>query len=376
MRGRAASQSLSRTRGRLAAAGVVASLASAGCAGGPEVVQLPPMQFGVVRGEGGARVEALDPEALYGEATRAFDALQYVLAAEKYGVIADRFPKTRYGAVAAFNAGLSLEKAGRFADATARFEQAVAEARQPSDADDALLRLAACHEALEAWAALRDVGVRLLAPDRLARLSPANRVAAHGIRGRGHEGTGALALAERDYREVLAIHQRHVGDAGLEASGFVSLAQQRSAEIYQALFGSIHFRLPLERMERDLEDKSNFFLMAQNGYLKTLRLRHPDWATVAGFRLGQLYEQMYDDLMSAEVPKDLSREEVEVYYEELRAEVRPLLERAIEIYERNLRLGQRFGRDDAWVRKTEGSLARLKDILRAEAARAATSALD
>jgi tetratricopeptide (TPR) repeat protein len=278
--------------------------------------------------------------------------------------------------VAAFNAGLSLEKANRFAEAVRRFEQAVTHARKSSDADDALFRLAACHESLQDWGALRDTGARLLGADAGARLSPANRVAAHAIRGRGHEGTGALALAERDYRAALAVHQDHLGDAALASSAFVSLAQHRSAELYFTLFASIHFRLPLDRMERDLEDKSNFFLMAQNGYLKTLRLRHPAWATVAGFRLGQLYEQMYDDLISAEVPADLSPDEVDVYYEELRAEVRPLLERAIEIYERNLRLGQRFGRDDEWVRKTEGSLARLKDILRAEAGRAATSALD
>ncbi len=358
-----------------ALAAVVAALGGA-CAGRREVIALPPMEFGVVQGEGGPRVEALDAEALYGEATRAYDRLQFLLAAEKYGLIADRFPASRFAAVAAFNAGLALEKATRFAEAVPRFEQAVKQARTQSDADDALLRMAACQEALQDWAGLVATGGRLVGADGGRRLSPANRVAAYAIRGRGHEGTGALALAERDYRAALAVHQDHLGDAARESSAFVSLAQQRSAEIYFTLFASIHFRLPLDRMERDLEDKSNFFLMAQNGFLKALRLRHPAWATVAGFRLGQLYEQMYDDLMSAEVPSDLTRDEVEVYYEELRGEVRPLLERAIEIYERNIRLGQRFGRDDEWVRRTEGSLARLKDILRAEAARAATSDLD
>jgi tetratricopeptide (TPR) repeat protein len=358
--------------GVLGAMATALGLCASACASKAEVVELPPMRFAVV----GERVEALDAEALYSEATRAYDAGSFELAAGKYGLIADRFPESRYGAVAAFNAGLALEKAARFDEAVPRYEQAVRQARRAGDADDALLRLAACHEAREDWGAMREAGKRLLGVDDGARLSVANRLAALAIRGRGAEGTGSLALAERDYRAALGLYQDNLGDAALAQSPFVSLSQLRIAEIYRTLFASIGFRLPLSRMERDLEDKSNFFLMAQNAYLRTLRLRHADFATLAGYRLGLLYEVMHDDLMSAEVPSDLTREEVEVYYEELRAQVKPLLERAVEIYERNLRLGQRFGRDDAWIRKTEASLARLRDLIRADAGRDALQAID
>jgi tetratricopeptide (TPR) repeat protein len=347
--------------------GVALGLGVGACASKPAVVELPPLRFAVV----GQRVEALDADTLHEEATRAYDTRAFVLAAEKYGLIADRFPESRYGAVAAFNAGLALEKEARFDEAAQRFEQAVRQARRPADADDALLRLAGCHEAREDWSGMRSAGERLLGDDGGARLTVANRLAAYAIRGRGHEGTGALARAERDYRAALTLYQQHLGDGALEQSPFVSLAQLRIAEIYQALFASISFRLPLARMERDLEDKSNFFLMAQSAYLRSLRLRHPDFATLAGYRLGLLYERMHADLVAAEVPTDLTPEEVEVYHEELRSQVKPLLERAVEIYERNLRLGQRFGRDDAWVRETEASLARLRELMRAEARREA-----
>ena len=103
------------------------------------------------------------------------------------------------------------------------------------------------------------------------------------------------------------------------------------------------------------------------------RLQHPDWAVVAGFRLGALYETMYDDMLAAEVPSELTPEEVAIYEEELRSKVRPLLVRAIDIYERNLRLGQRFGKRDDWMQKTEASLTRLQELLRADVRRAAES---
>src|SRR5690606_33885338 len=126
---------------------------------------------------------------------------------------------------------------------------------------------------------------------------------------------------ERDYRKALDLYQDHLEVRGLDKSPYVSQAQFRIGEIYRELFASIRFRLPLERMARDLEDKSNFFLMAQSAFLRALRLQHPDWAVVAGYRLGALYETMHDDMMAAEVPNDLSPEEIEIYEEELRSKV-------------------------------------------------------
>lgn len=337
-------------------------------------IEMEPMRFAVVEGEGGRTVEALDPEALFTDGNRLFEAQDYEHAAHKYGVIVDHFPDTRWYVVASFNAGLSLERAGRHTDAVGRFRAHIAAVSGSKDAQDALFRVAACHEALAEWDAMYAVGEELLAP-HYRDIGAVDRLAAHAVRGRAAEGRGQLALAERDYRKALELYQQNLEQRGLDKSPFVSMAQYRIGEIYRELFAAIRFKLPLERMARDLEDKSNFFLMAQSAYLRALRLQHPEWATQAGFRLGALYETMYEDMMGAEVPDDLTRDEIEIYYEALRDKVRPLLVRAIDIYERNIRLGQRMGRRDGWVSKTEASLARLREVLRAESSRAAENQL-
>ncbi len=348
----------------------VVALLGTGCASGGTHIALDPMHLAVVRGEGGPRVEALDAEGLYEEGSAAWNRGDIALAVEKYGLVADHFPDSRYGVVATYNAGLGLEKLERFADAVVRFHSVVARVHGSRDAQDALFRIAACQEALEDWSGLRDTGIELLSP-HYRDIAVLDRIAAHAVRGRGQEGLGQLALAERDYRAALDIYKQNLGMHGIEQSPFVALAQFRIGEIYHALFASIQFRLPLDRMARDLEDKSNFFLMAQTAYLRALRLRSPTWTVVAGYRLGSLYEVMYDDMLSAEVPPELTRDEVELYYAELRSQVRPLLDRAVDIYERNLRLGQRQGQGDAWIKRTEASLARLRDVMRADAGRAA-----
>lgn len=341
---------------------VLAMMFLGACASSSETIEMDPMRFAVIEDERGRRVESLDPETLFQEGNRAFEANDFALAADKYELVLTSSPGSRWEKVATFNAGLALEKAGRFAEAVPRFAAMVELVRGSKDAQDALFRLAACHEALGDWSAMAAAGDELARP-HFADIGVGDRIAALAVRGRGREGQGQLALAERDYRAALELYREHLGERGLDKSPYVSLAQYRIGEIYRDLFASIRFKLPLERMARDLEDKSNFFLMAQSAFLRALRLQHPDWAVVAGYRLGLLYEAMYEDMLAAEVPTELTAEEREIYFEELRVKVRPLLDRAIDIYERNLRLGQRFGKRDDWMQKTEASLARLQKIL-------------
>lgn len=347
--------------------GMVAALGFSACAS-EQVIEMDPMRFQVVEDERGRRVETLDPETLFQEGNRAFEAQDFELAALKYNLIVERFPDSRWGPVATFNSGLALEKAGRQGEAVPRFSQMVERVRGSKDAQDALFRLAACHQALHDWEAMHAVGDEILRP-HFAGIAIGDRIAGLAIRGRAAEGFGQLALAERDYRAALELYQDNLELRGLDKSPHVSQAQYRIGEIYRLLFASIRFRLPLERMARDLEDKSNFFLMAQSAFLRTLRLRHPDWAVIAGYRLGALYETMYRDMLEAEVPPELTEEEVAIYDEELNRKVRPLLVRAIDIFERNLRMGQRFGKRDDWMQKTEASLERLRELLQQEAKR-------
>jgi tetratricopeptide (TPR) repeat protein len=344
-----------------------------GCASTP-VYEMEPMHFRVVDTAGVKRVEALDPEALFEEGNRAFQAERFEEAAEKYGLVVDRFPQSRWHQVATFNSGLALEKAGKCDQAIARFSSFSTEVTGSKDAQDALFRIAACYEQLKQWPSMLEIAQELLRP-HFRGINVSDRLAATVVRGRANEGLEELALAERDYRSALDLYQANLEDRGLGKSPYVSVAQFRIGELYRELFASIRFKLPLERMARDLEDKSNFFLMAQSAYLRAIRLQHNEWAVVAGFNLGALYETMYEDMLAAEVPDTLTEEEVGIYFEELHAKIRPLLTRAIDIYERNLRLGQRMGKRDAWMQKTEASLARLKDVLRAQASRAAEGEL-
>ena len=100
--------------------------------------------------------------------------------------------------------------------------------------------------------------------------------------------------------------------------------------------------------------------------MRAIRRDNKDWALAAGFRTGEIYEAFYRDFMKAEVPEDLSEEEVEIYYAELREQVEPLLKRAIRVYEKNIKMGARSRQSqNPWVHKTEEHL-KVRELVREE----------
>lgn len=344
--------------------------AAAGCATPGQVVKLDPMRIEAVEVDGEQRVEVMDPQVLFEEAGKAFQSSDYATAAQKYSLIVERFPESRFADVSRYNGGLSLARSDRCAEAIVLFSQMIERVAGSRDAQDGLFQVAACHEKTESWPEAQATLDRLLKPE-FKGIAAVAKVEAHALRGLALQRQGEVAKAERDYKASLALYKKNIEHEALRRSRYVSMAQYQIAEIYRDLFEAIRIQLPLERMEQDLSAKSDLFLKCQAAYLRTVRLQHPEYSVSAGYQLGQIFETFYDHLLSAEVPTDLDEEEVAVYYEALKDKIKPLVEKAVDIFERNLRLGQRMGRSGEWMRKTEASLARLRELMRDDLAREA-----
>ncbi len=109
-------------------------------------------------------------------------------------------------------------------------------------------------------------------------------------------------------------------------------------------------------------------LSAQGHYLRTIRIGNPDWAVAAGYRIGELYDEMYVQMTEAPPPPGLDAEHEAAYREELRRKVRVLVTKAIAIYESTLATARRTGVENRFVEKTQSSLERMKkELLVAEA---------
>ncbi len=299
----------------------------------------------------------VDSTTVNREAIRAYKKRRYDEAIAKYAILIESFPDSQYYLPALYNSGLAYEQLGRWKDALPLYERLVQEQPGDDSATDALYRMANCYGQLEEHEEVRKTVKRILGRTGLSNY---DLIEAHTRLGDALYGLGRLSAAEDAYTDALKINQRARPDEVVpEDSHFVVAAQYGISRVYHDLFRALKFQLPVERMEKDMEDKISLFMRAQTAYIRTMRKGNAHWATAAGYHIGLMYEEMYRDLLAAETP-DLNDEESQLYFEELRAQIRPLMERALQIYEKNITLSERYNVDNDYTRKTQESLERLK----------------
>ena len=347
-----------RWRSRLVLALVGSSLGCATTAAtdGPVDVELDPL---VLRAHDG-KVEAIDARELFKAATGAYARGEHAKAADQFQDVARLFPDSKYAAHALYDAGLALMQLERWQDAVEVLEAAQSGLTSPRDQLDAECQKGVCYTRLGAW---RDAQKTLASVLTQPTLSVREQVENRARLGAAYYELGDFARAERELETALEQARLNPGVPSLKNNAVVAQAQFLVGEIYRDLFRSIQFRLPVETMQRDLSDKSNFFLKAQTDYLDCIRLSAKPWSVAAGFRLGELYEAMYEDMMGAEIPGDLTADDRVIYFDELKKYVQPLVERAVDIYERNLSMNDRLGGAADWAKKSEAGLARMRHIL-------------
>jgi len=347
-------------------------IALAGCGGAARkddpVHHFDPLEFKAQATPAGPKVYIRDFNTLFEEAMDHYRAKRFDDAIARFDLILKEFPKHAGLVAAQFNAGLAADGKGDHAEAAKRFGDVLVRAKGKRDARDAMFRLMTAYEKLGRWKDLVAL-VRPVLDDAQAaaaiggKLGLLDELEARARLGIAMRKAGDVPAAEKmlksatriylDRREVLLVAQ----------SEWVPRAYLEQGSIYRDLFGSIRFRLPVEKMERDLDDKSSLFLKAQEAYLRAVRLHHPEFSVAAGFELGQLYERFVDDLDQAEVPADFDKESLEIYREELWKHTAPLVRHAIDIYRRNLTLAEELRAKGDWRVKTEAQLKRMEALV-------------
>src|SRR5215471_4337767 len=271
------------------------------------------------------RLERLNDEELFASGESAFAAHDYKQAARYFDRLVDFHPKSRHLRAATYDAGLAHEKNGDWEEALARFCVLADAPNGTGDALDAAFRVA-------------EVLYHLGRP------------------------------AEATFRAALAEYQA-VEDKSLVDDFYPTQAQFFLGEIYRLRYQTISFDpgKSVDELSKDLEYKAELLLSAQGHYLRAIRMGNGYWATASGERIGGLYENLYEQMMSSPVPKELDAEEAVVYRQELRKKVRILITKAINIYERTLETAERIGAANPFVERTRESLRKMKELLLADA---------
>ncbi|MCU0697625.1 MAG: tetratricopeptide repeat protein [Myxococcaceae bacterium] len=334
----------------------------------PQTTATPAVQqvtFDDVVITGDLELEKLNDEELFAAGTSFYAAEDWAQAARYFSRICDFHPNSKHRRLALYNAGLSFEKLKAWDEAYAKFIELADPAKGTGDSLDAAFRVAEVLYHLERFAEAIDV-LRVIAdrPD----LSVDKRIEARTQQGICELESNDMDTAEKSLRSVLAMYTEHP-DKELIDEYFPAQAQFFVGEIYRLRYESVVLdaNKSTEKLADDLEYKSELLLSSQGHYLRAIRLGNGYWATAAGQRIGQLYENMYDHMTNAPAPADLSQDEQDVYRAELRKKIRVLISKAITVYERTLEAAERIGAQSPFVEETRASLQRMKQLLLAEA---------
>lgn len=326
-----------------------------------ETLDLDPM---LIRPSKDGPTESIDVGELFDRAYRSFSNRRYEDAAADYELIVRHFPDSRFFLPSAYNAGLSFEKLERWPDAVRMYRTIIARHPDNEETTDAYYRLAGALEHTGEYQAVVELMTEVLLRPGISNF---DRVEAHVRRSTALLELGDYEGAADGFRNAIRLNEDAPREEQVAVSShYIVQSYFGIGRAYHHMVSDIRLVLPPERMGEDLKKKAELFITSQANYIRALGFHHPQWSMAAGYMIGRLYEDFYRDIFMAEIPDDLTEEHLALYFEELRKHIRPLMERAVQVYEKNLSLSKRIMRnpeENAWVQDTEKHLQRLKSYL-------------
>lgn len=283
-----------------------------------------------------------------------------------YELLLKTFPDSELVPETHFNIGLCYEKLEEVEKALGKFQGILSAYPGHKIYKDAYFRSAFALAKLQRWPEATDHFWQIR---QLPQLTSMDELEARVAQGVGMFMQDDFATAEKEFMSALRFYEERSKGEYLPAEYWVGQSRFYLGEIYAREFEKVVLSPPsgdhdnwVKLMGGELEEKCELLMRAQNNFIRTIRAGHTGWATAAGFRIGALYERLYDDLMGVPVPPDLDTDTAQFYREELKNRVGVLVVKAIKVYEMSLQMAERVGENNEWVERTQKSLERMKSL--------------
>lgn len=180
--------------------------------------------------------------------------------------------------------------------------------------------------------------------------------------------------AEYRFLKAKRLHDQASPFEKLPLRYFVAQAHFYLAEIARLEFSDFKLRYPSAdalahaeqpelMMGKQLEQKCQLLLRAQYAFTRTIREGHTGWASAAGYKIGSMYEELYDELTQLPEPEDLTDSQRTMFRELLKEKVLILLEKAVSVWQATAEMAVRTGEENLWIEKTKASLERVRQFV-------------
>ncbi len=299
---------------------------------------------------------------------QAFERARVLLLEEKSteaAAIFDRIAQTEGSRplvpLALFNAGIAWEQSGDRSAALSRFSSVVQRFAQGDVGKWSALRAARLQAYLETWSELSATADLLLARGDLLDVE---RLEALGAKALAVVESGdpdaALRFINKGRDIVDALRLGEGGKLPLE----VAQIHFALGEVRRVRSEAISF-VPLPaNFAAALETRCQGLLDAQSAYSDAIRSYDAHWAAMSGYRIGQLYEKLYRDVLAIPPPRAATTSDKKRLFEgAMRLRYRVLLEKGLKMMEHTIMVGDRTGEASAWIERARAAKREIEKAL-------------
>ncbi|TAK26666.1 MAG: tetratricopeptide repeat protein [Myxococcaceae bacterium] len=271
------------------------------------------------------------------------------------------FPTASVVPLAQYNRGLCLQRAQRWPDAAAAMT-AAATTRDADLAHDALFRLAAvgASGASPAWVIEATDALQ----SRSLPMTITDRVELFARRASARLAENNLEEAEREAQRAVAIAPTEDAVHALDDDTYAAEARVVLGEVTRRRASAVTYRVEAPDAEAAITRRVNLVTHAHLQFNDAIRAGNPDWAAAAGFRIGEMYRDLYDAIVEAPTPTEWDDDQRRVYRARTAERLRPLLQGALRSWELTLTMARRTGiTNNEWVRRASEAIDRLRAVV-------------
>ena len=294
---------------------------------------------------------ATDIPELFAKATVQGQSKQYELSASSFERAFQLDPDGPLADRSLFESAEMYDLAGQHEAALARYEQVAR--RFPKSKLDRVARVRALRLLiyLELYARAGELAESSAA--KYKDLGGFDLLAVLSARALALLSTGDDAQAELAIGKARDIIERESLDAAGRVPPELAPIYFALGELRRLRAERIHFLPVPENFGAVLEQRCQLLLDAQSAYSDAMRAYDSHWSAMAGYRVGELYQKLHEEMMQVPPPQAADSERRRQLFEgAMRLRYSILLEKAKAMLDHTLAMAERTGEQSAWVLKS------------------------
>lgn len=318
--------------------------------------------FHVVGGTATREGDAYDAALLFDRAVAAMQAQRCDDALRDLDTLLREFGSTRYAFAARYNRGLCHQRAQRWDEAEAEYRAAADDPTDRTVVRDALFRLAVVGERAARPTLVLDATDRLLA---MPRREIPDAVEAHARRGAALLALGRLDEATAAAQRAVELAPTREAISALGDDSYAAMARVVIGDVTRARAAAVQVRVDdSEASTEAIRERTRLVMRAHALFNDALHVGNPEWQAAAGFRIGEMYRELYRAIVDGPLPEEWERPAREIYRRRAAEQLRTLLSSALTIWELTRAMARREAiQTNEWARRTDEAIEELRAFI-------------